>query len=374
MSDSVPIQSEPAERTNPQKRRFDPASLAILKRLDELEILLQTKTNDPSPLALGDFPSTSPSGPSGQLSSPGTAERNPRKLPFITVETVLEWPVFDDCGFPRHFHLLNSLEENTHTRGPHISVDLGLHETDRLLRAFFDHVHIFNPTLEEEEVEEYVNTIRLNGIGWDAISCLLLLIYAHGSIATPFVKNGPGLSPDLFGSSKSFLQAEAYFSAAQKRMGPLLCTSGVIEAQCFFLAGVYLMSTLRPVAAWRMFVQALACCQGFSVQQRNESYESEPSTKERIYWTCFKSELELRLELNVSQTGILDLSYPTLFPSPPERLKSKDEATWYFYLAEIALRRLKNRILDSLYRHDMASPEFNIEHAIFDFEEQTDAW
>lgn len=106
------------------------------------------------------------------------------------------------------------------------------------------------------------------------------------------MKNGPGVPSALFHQSKSFLQAEAYFCAAQKRMGPLLGSSGVIEAQCFFLAGVYLMTTLRPIAAWRMFVQALACCQGFSILRRNDpSYEDEGNTKQTIYWTCFKSEL-----------------------------------------------------------------------------------
>jgi hypothetical protein len=71
--------------------------------------------------------------------------------------------------------LLDSLEENTPQRGPPISVDFELHETDSLLRGFFDHVHIFNPTLEEEDVREYVNIVRLNGIGWDAMSCLLVI-------------------------------------------------------------------------------------------------------------------------------------------------------------------------------------------------------
>ena len=71
--------------------------------------------------------------------------------------------------------------------------------------------------------------------------------------------------PAEFRQSPSFYEAEAYFLAAQKRMGMLLCRSGVIDAQCFFLAGVYLMTTLRPVQAWKMFVQALACCQGFLV-------------------------------------------------------------------------------------------------------------
>ena len=76
----------------------------------------------------------------------------------------------------------------------------------------------------------------------------------------------------------------------------LLCRSRVIDAQCFFLAGVYLMTTLRPVEAWRMFVQALACCQGFSINPNVEGDGSEESNpKRRIYWTCFKSELYVSL-------------------------------------------------------------------------------
>lgn len=82
--------------------------------------------------------------------------------------------MFDDCNFSRHFHLLDAFEENAHDRATPISVDFDLYKTDSLLREFFDNVHIFNPTLEEEEVREYVNIARLNGIGWDAMSCLLV--------------------------------------------------------------------------------------------------------------------------------------------------------------------------------------------------------
>jgi hypothetical protein len=76
-------------------------------------------------------------------------------------------------------------------------------------------------------------------------------------------------------------------------MGMLLCKSGVIEAQCFFLAGVYLMSTLRPIEAWKMFVQALACCQGFLGNERtfDPLDEEERQLQQSIYLTCFKSEL-----------------------------------------------------------------------------------
>jgi hypothetical protein len=84
---------------------------------------------------------------------------------------------------------------------------------------------------------------------------------------------------------------------------------------------------------------------------------------------------ELRLELNVSEKSVWDLTYPAFFPSPPEGLKSQGEAVWYFYLAEIALRRLGNRILNYIYQYDSSmNSDSIIEDAILDFEEQADGW
>lgn len=364
---------------------FDPASLAILKRIDELEVLINAKNTDS-----GRAPTTTTTIKSLDCSSPSVPRLNiePRLLErgtewkplFINVESVLSWPVFDGLVSSPRLNPISPLEDDKpspDTAAIPVSVDFELRAGDGLLRRFLDHVHIFNPILEEEEVKEYMRMVRFNGIGWDARSCLLLLICAHGSIATPYVKNTAGVTPSSFHLSEEFLRAESYFLAAQRRMGMLLCGSGVIEAQCFFLAGVYLMATIRPVQAWKMFVQALACCQSFSRDQRANRAGSEDvcSPQQRTYWTCFKSELELRLELNVSENNVWDLTYPAFFPSPPEGVKSKDEAAWYFYLAEIALRRLGNRILSYIYRYDSTIfPESNIEDAILDFEEQAHAW
>lgn len=102
-----------------------------------------------------------------------------------------------------------------------------------------------------------------------------------------FLSSTP-LTHKLLGHSEESKKADAFFSAAQKRMGTLLSNSGVIEAQCFFLAGVYLMATIQPIEAWRMFVQALACCQGFDTRS---SDEEERQLQESIHWTCFRSEL-----------------------------------------------------------------------------------
>lgn len=108
----------------------------------------------------------------------------------------------------------------------------------------------------------------------------------------PFEQASAAVS-SKFRRSQEFLQADAFFFAAQKRMGLLLCRTGLTEAQCFFLAGVYLMCTLRPIEAWKMFVQALACCQAFSDHgaTHDPQHEEEHQLQQRIYWTCFKSEL-----------------------------------------------------------------------------------
>jgi hypothetical protein len=79
------------------------------------------------------------------------------------------------------------------------------------------------------------------------------------------------------------------------------------------------------------------------------------------------------LELNVSEKSVWDLTYPEFFPTPPKGLKSKGEAVWYFYLAEIALRRLGNRILNYIYRPSVTS-ESDIADAIPNFEQQADGW
>ncbi|KYG47169.1 hypothetical protein M433DRAFT_152584 [Acidomyces richmondensis BFW] len=359
---------------------FDSASLAILKRLDDLEALILTKNADHlqfgPPVAKGH--STSPATQS-DLGSTVDGFQALGKRSLISVEAVLQWQPLAEFKFSP-YHSFGRYTE--HEATPPALVDIDLPAAENVLRNFFDHVHIFNPILEEEDVRDYVRKVRFTGIGWDAMSCLVvsrtnLLIYAHGSIATPFFHSTPDIAPAVFRLSPAYLQAESYFLAAQKRMGMLLCGNSVIDAQCFFLAGVYLMATLRPVEAWKLFVQALACCQGFSVNRYTYGGcpENEWNLKQRIYWTCFKSELELRLELNLLQKDAWDLAYPSFYPSPPEALKTKDEAAWYFYLAEIALRRMKNRILSHLYRYDPSLPsESGMENVVLDFEEQIDAW
>lgn len=83
---------------------------------------------------------------------------------------------------------------------------------------------------------------------------------------------------------------------------------------------------------------------------------------------------ELRLELRVSETRIRDFEYPAFFPSPPQSLSSQGETAWYFYLAEIALQRLKSRILYHTYYRYAGAPSSINTDLILNFENQATEW
>lgn len=99
------------------------------------------------------------------------------KRPLVSIEAVLQWPPFSEHGFPSRLYPTPRAGDgklpSDSTTG-RVSVDMDLPEAEAVLRRFFDNVHIFNPILEEEEVRDYIKRVRFEGIGWDAVSCLVV--------------------------------------------------------------------------------------------------------------------------------------------------------------------------------------------------------
>jgi hypothetical protein len=165
--------------------RFDPASLAILARLDALEEHLRAITAqvEVQPTHRGrDCDDASPPSfsPLKELQSPALERTAESIRRYINIEAVLSWPVFDDEGFDESLDLRTLLQGNIKNRigapGISVSPDFELCAGNELFRQFLDHVHIFNPVLEEAKVNEYMRHARFNGPGWDARSCLLVNI------------------------------------------------------------------------------------------------------------------------------------------------------------------------------------------------------
>jgi hypothetical protein len=96
----------------------------------------------------------------------------------ITVEGVLSWSVFH-LDFEDHVDLKSLLRGSYDSdaappRATLSIVDFEAFDGARLVRNYFDNVHVFNPVLDENKIQGYMRDARFNGLGWDAQSCLLV--------------------------------------------------------------------------------------------------------------------------------------------------------------------------------------------------------
>ncbi|KAH7025282.1 uncharacterized protein B0I36DRAFT_376882 [Microdochium trichocladiopsis] len=350
---------------------FDPASLKILERLDSLEQLMRSSL--PAPDEQGPPAKKRALSTPSRVEPPDTGDSGNRVDVSMVLppgsEEMLSWSCLRDL------HATGQSDESADDIGAlglqqvtpqqHVSSPPGLAgvpEEPRLVKAlldnFFNYVHVKNPILDEVSTRRMVLGKAVEGLGfdWSPESCLALLICALGSLATPF-----GPSADTMPGTAAYAHAHAYFQAAQKRMGLLFVAEDIIAPQCFFLAGVFMMCNFQSTKAWRYFVQALVGCQEFeflsNASGRPDQLDDTPH--QAIYWSAWKSEREVRGNVRRPDFPVSDHDtrlYPSFFPTPPapradairlplmEADQSREQISWYFYLAEISLRRLSARV------------------------------
>lgn len=149
------------------------------------------------------------------------------------------------------------------------------------------------------------------------------------------------------------------------------------------------MYTLRPLQAWAQFHSASRSYHiylQFQMRRSSRPAACAPVTsskrrrlEQRLYWSCYKSECELRAEMDLPNSSLAAFHYPDMHPSPPDMdapspemtdqqlqggggpatlpllgrhpstLNQHQEESWYYYLTEITLRRIVNRILNAFY-------------------------
>ncbi|KAL4734416.1 hypothetical protein BDV11DRAFT_212811 [Aspergillus similis] len=388
---------------------FDTASLVIIQRLDQIESLIQQQKQQQQ----------QQQRQSQQIQHPGTVvdhgdglqaarrasavadsesptvhgsplyQAHGADLSRLTIETILSWSVFDGrySGGPSLNDLVSS--PTTLKQEPFLAntdprlerLDLDLETCTRLLHTFLEEVHIANPILDVPLITDYLYQACVHGIGWDAPSCLVLLICALGAISESFQEHHEASSMTAR-RSPSFHLGQRYFEAAQMRLGVVLRTHGVLETQCFFYSGVYLMAVFQPVRAWTCFVQTAAMAEMMVFSSNGSNTAASPKRDlcclETTHWACLKSELELRLELGLNQPDPLRFTYPTFFPSlPMERLNREESRVWYFYLAETAIRRLAMRVIQLFFwnqTHGRFPDAHTMREASLDFEIQASDW
>ncbi|KPI36833.1 uncharacterized protein AB675_11831 [Cyphellophora attinorum] len=382
----------------------------VTKQLDDLKAAVQANNSQlPSLVHASSHDSSllkSPPVPGGPVAQ---SSRDFSHIPphRTTADTVLTWPIFGGRFEPNHLiqPLLcnpdvsdsrehsNSVSEKDNYA---LTTSIGPLEDERiptLVDSFLLNVHTKNPVLDVETLIVRGREASTRGLGYDAHSCIILLACALGCIAKPFQ---PDAATPKVATSKELQMGEQCFVLACRRLGLLKQT--VLAAQCHFFAGVYLMYTLRPMLSWQHFHQASTTYQLYlktngrliehmtvveqghnALQPGSAQYRKQARLEQRLYWSCFKSEAEFRVELPLPQSELADYEYPRLFPSPPSPPSPhqyedvdghtadehsshalnlhNDEAaesirqteSWYYYLTEVALRRIGNRIINTFF-------------------------
>jgi len=355
---------------------FDPASLKILERLDNLEQLMKSL-------------STGEDEPARKTRAVSSATSNAVECDYVirvdvdmilppSSERVLSWHILRAIGADKP-----EVVGDTRADGPAHQLQMpyppsllgALPEDPRqvqiLLDNFFNYVHVKNPILDEPSTRKMILSKVLDGLGfdWSPESCLSLLVCALGAISTPF-----GPSTETMPGTAAYSDAQTFFEAAQKRLGMLLASNDIIAAQCLFLSGVFMMCIFQPAKAWRYFVQAVAGCQHFAFlsprkdldepgemaidHHTSEGPDVTDTLHQAIYWSSWKSEREVRGDLRRPDFPVSDQDtrlYPPFFPTPPapradvsrpamDAGQAREQISWYFYLAEISLRRLCARL------------------------------
>lgn len=337
------------------------------------------------------------------LQQPATiddAQKDYLRIPSTntTADTILTWPVFGGEYPPESLieAILGKCEDD---KSDAFTVRYGEFESlsderiPSLIDRFLRNVHTKNPILDVDALLRYGQAAAAAGPGWDAPSCLVLLACALGSVSYSFESSianqtdmGSSGSSRTSASTykKELRQAESCYALACRRLGLLKHT--ILGAQCYFYSAVYLMYTFSPLQAWNHFCQASTFYQ-LSFRKISKLSEKPPlqgnldglslthrRLEQSLYWSCFKSECEIRVELPLPQSGIASIEYPHLFPSPPSHSRNtlhssemlpadrglmddsdkdlNEEKSWYYYLTEVALRRISNRILSTFYRQD----------------------
>ncbi|KAK5165204.1 uncharacterized protein LTR77_009302 [Saxophila tyrrhenica] len=355
---------------------FDQASLAILDRLNYAIQLLEdppgsrnapaTATTDPGSLPHHELSSINTyASDNGHGGSNGAVDGvNAAAADALTVNTrcacthVIDWPIF--AGRINPASISPGLSDSPSIkRGSSARISEG--DVDFLVRDFLNNVHVKNPILDRGDLLDFTRTIAEEGFKWDSSSCLVLIACALGSLSTSWEAAVPSASETSLDDAKSYMLAEAYYTAARKRLGLLENTAQA--TQCWFLAGVYEMYSMRPLTGWTSFNRACALLQPRLYLQSQSTPHSFGQSDRRLYWSCLKSETELREEFDLPPPGLAQMEHPDVLPSPPESAahsgtggiatdgvwESMQEKSWYYYLSDIAYRRIANRTVGALY-------------------------
>lgn len=283
---------------------------------------------------------------------------------------LLQWPLIRDL-VPRQYdpQILVQLEmerEPLHSLAKTPAVDLS--NTQAYVEAYFEKVNVWYACVNPYTWKAQYRTALSNGFREGPESCIVLLVLALGQASL-----GGHVSSRPRGEDPLGLP---YFTAAWSLMPGMLTANNAVAAQCHLLAAAYLFYLARPLEAWSLLGSASAKLQ-LLLMAPGRVAPGQKELVERIYWNTLLFESDLLAELDLPHSGVAQFEEHVGLPGgfegdDPEPYTGTDEL-WYF-LAEIALRRLLNRVSQLLYSDDAFAKTSNLEPIVTELDYQLTQW
>lgn len=275
---------------------------------------------------------------------------------------LLQWPLIRDlvpkAYGPQHLLRLEMAREPLRLT-PNSGFDLTNAST--YAQAFFTHGNVWYACVNPHTWNQYYQSALAQGFQEGPMSCFVLLVLALGSAG--------------HSGSISFVLADheppglPYFAAAWSFLPSVMMQNTVVATQCMVLASAYLFYLVRPLEAWTLLSNVSLKLQLlFGSPDRIPAQWRELSV--RVYWNALLFESDLLAELDLPHSGIVNFEEIVDLPGGFEEegdndgdeaererseqsgiRKRRHDDLWYF-LAEIALRRLLNRVSHIIYQKD----------------------
>ena len=305
------------------------------------------------------------------LVAPGTNISTMPKCHTNATMHLLQWPLIRDLvSRPYDPHILLQLEmgrEPMHSLTKTPCVDLS--NTHAYIQAYFGRVNIWYACVNPYTWRSQYRTALSNGFREGPESCIVLLVLAlgeaslHGSISrmSP-LDDPPGLQ---------------YFTAAWSLLPGMITTNSVLAAQCHLLAAAYLFYLVRPLEAWNLICTTSTKLQ-LLLMGPNRVPEPQRELVERIYWNALLFESDLLAELDLPHSGVVqfeeNVGLPGGFEEPEDSQTHVGKDDLWYFLAEIALRRLLNRVSQLIYSQDSMASTSSLEPVVSELDFQLQQW
>ncbi|KLU82655.1 C6 zinc finger domain-containing protein [Magnaporthiopsis poae ATCC 64411] len=369
--------------------KLDAGDKLILERLNRIETMLQMTLTPGGGLGLGDSPNMS--NGTGNLSADGilgngpfvsvipsgglgtwTGGTNISTMPKIHTNAalhLLQWPLIRDLVSrpydPQIMLQLEMAREPLHSLTKTPCVDLS--NTAAYIEAYFERVNVWYACVNPYTWRSHYRIALSNGFREGPESCIVLLVLSLGQAS-------------LRGSISRIVPHEdppglQYFTAAWALLPGMMTSNSVLAAQCHLLAAAYLFYLVRPLEAWN-----LLCTTSTKLQLLLMAPSRVPSDQreltERIYWNSLLFESDLLAELDLPHSGVVqfeeNVGLPGGFEGDESEAVGRDDL-WYF-LAEIALRRLLNRVSQLIYSKDSMASTTSLEPVVAELDFQLTQW